>query len=157
MQCSVTKLGKKSSLSVGGWECASKVLQRRWVRTNRNPGRLRTSPLDKERWEGTGGKEGIRVFQEEQCKDWEWEGGSIIQNCKEFRKAGTLWVCKLWRYGLCVHVAWQVEVTVEWIKGKGERGTTEQIRDQWMENLEHEYPDPTAVGNKEKVLRRGLT
>lgn len=46
---------------------------------------------------------------------------------------------------------------MEWIKGKGERGTTEQIRDQWMENLEHEYPDPTAVGNKEKVLRRGLT
>lgn len=41
------------------------------MRTNRNPGRLRTSPLDKERWEGTGRKEGIRVFQEEQCKDWE--------------------------------------------------------------------------------------
>lgn len=46
-------------------------------------------------------------------------------------------------------------MTVEWIKGNGERGTAGLIRDQWMENLEHEYPDPTAVGNEEKLLRRG--
>lgn len=65
------------------------------MRTNTNPGRLRTSPLDKERWEGAGGKEGIRVFQEKQCTELGNE--KTVVSCRTVRnsEAGALWVCKL--------------------------------------------------------------
>lgn len=61
------------------------------MRTNTNPGRLRTSPLDKERWEGTGGKEGIRVFQEEQCTELGNE--KTVVSCRTVRNSERLELC----------------------------------------------------------------
>lgn len=87
------------------------------MRTNRGPGRLSTSHRDKERWEGAGGKEGGRVFWEEQRT----EPGNEKGMCRA-QRAQNGWSfagVQVVNDGLRVRVGWLGRGTLEWLKEVG--------------------------------------